>query len=78
MILLPISGLIMWWKRRPENVGRLAAPPRPVDMPLWKGAAVLMAVVGAAFPLAGATLLGVLALDWLIIRRIPSLKRALS
>ena len=37
-----------------------------------------MAVIGAAFPHAGATLQGVLALDWLIIRRIPRLKHALS
>ena len=78
MIVMPISGLIMWWKRRPENAGRIAAPPRPVDMPLWKGGAVLMLVIGAAFPLAGATLLAVLALDWLIVGRIPALKRYLS
>ena len=78
MIFLPLSGLIMWWKRRPENAARLAAPPRPVNAPLWKGAAVLMLIIGAAFPLGGATLLAVLALDWLIIRRIPALKRALS
>lgn len=78
MILLPVTGLIMWWKRRPENAGRLAAPPRPVNAPSWKGAAVLMVIIGAALPLGGATLLGVLALDWLIIRRIPTLKRALS
>lgn len=78
MIFLPISGLIMWWKRRPEGAARLAAPPRPVDVPLWKGAVVLMVAIGAAFPLAGATLLAVMALDWLIIRRIPALKRAVS
>lgn len=78
MIFLPISGLIMWWKRRPQNALRLAAPPRPVDVPLWKGAVLLMSAIGLAFPLAGATLLGILALDWLIIRRIPHLKRALS
>ena len=47
-------------------------------MPLWKGGAVLMLVIGAAFPLAGATLLSVLALDWLIVGRIPALKRYLS
>ena len=35
-------------------------------------------VIGAAFPLGGATLLAVLVLDWLIIRRVPSLKHALS
>ena len=78
MIFLPISGVVMWWMRRPEKAGRIAAPPKPLDMPLWKGAAVLMLIIGAAFPLAGATLLAVLALDWLVISRIPALKRALS
>ena len=78
MIFLCLSGLIMWWMRRPLNAARLAAPPRQVDLPLWKGAAVLMVAIGAAFPLAGATLLGVLLLDWLILRRIPALRRALS
>ena len=78
MIFLPITGLIMWWKRRPEGAGCLAAPPRPVDVPLWKGAAILMVAIGAAFPLGGATLLAVLVLDWLILRRIPAVKRTLS
>jgi uncharacterized iron-regulated membrane protein len=78
MIALPLSGLVMWWKRRPAQAARLAAPPRPVDLPVWKGAAVVMVVVGALFPLAGATLLAVILLDWLVIRRIPALSRALS
>ena len=29
MVFLPISGVIMWWKRRPEKAARLAAPPAP-------------------------------------------------
>lgn len=78
MIFLPITGLIMWWKRRPVGAARLAAPPRPVDAPLWKGAAVLMLVIGAAFPLGGATLLAVLLLDWLVVARVPRLKRLVS
>ncbi len=78
MIFLPLSGIVMWWKRRPERAMRLGAPPRPADVPLWKGAAVVMLAVGVMFPLAGLTLLAVLAIDWLVIRNVPALKRAVS
>ena len=50
MIFLPVSGLVMWWKRRPERAFRLAAPPAPQGMAVWWGAAALVVVLGAAFP----------------------------
>lgn len=68
----------MWWKRRAGNGLRLAAPPLPRDMPLWQGAVVVGLAVSLAFPMAGLTLLAVLALDALVIRRIAPLKRLLS
>jgi uncharacterized iron-regulated membrane protein len=77
VIFLSVSGLVMWWLRRPEGV-RLGAPPVPRDLPLWKGAAVLMVALGVAFPLAGAALLVAILLDWLVIRRLPVLRRMLS
>ena len=78
MIFLPISGVVMWWKRRPERAGRLAAPPRPRDLPFWKLASVVIVVLGVMFPLAGALMLGIVALDWLVLRHLPGLRRALS
>lgn len=78
MIFLPVSGLVMWWKRRPANAMRLAAPPRPRDVPLWKGAAVIAVVLGLMFPLGGAAMLAVLVLDALVLRHLPGLQRALS
>jgi uncharacterized iron-regulated membrane protein len=78
MIFLPVSGLVMWWKRRPDNAARLAAPPKPRDMPLWKGALVIVVALGVMFPLAGAAILAVVALDWAVIRNVPMLRRALS
>lgn len=46
--LLAISGLVMWWKRRPPNLsrGRLGAPPAP------PGPRVRAAVLGIVLPLA--------------------------
>ncbi|MES2667954.1 MAG: PepSY domain-containing protein [Pseudomonadota bacterium] len=78
IIFMAVSGLVMWWKRRPTGAARLAAPPRPLDMPLWKGAALLMLALGVLFPLAGATMLAVVVLDWAVLRHLPRLRRALS
>lgn len=78
VIFLSVSGLVMWWLRRPAGRVRLAAPPMPADLPMWKGAVVLMLALSFAFPLVGLTLLAVLALDMLVTRGLPGVKRALS
>jgi uncharacterized iron-regulated membrane protein len=78
MVFLPLTGMVMWWKRRPVGAARLAAPPRPRDMPLWKGAIAVVVVLGLLFPMAGATMLAVVMLDWLVLRHLPGLRRALS
>lgn len=78
ILLMSVSGLVMWWKRRPQGAGRLAAPPRPRDLPLWKGAVAILVVLGVMFPLAGLTLLAVVVLDATLLRLMPGLKRALS
>jgi uncharacterized iron-regulated membrane protein len=78
IVLLCVSGIVMWWVRRPKGSGRLAAPTVPAQAPLWKGGALVMVVTGLAFPLAGGVLLVVVLLDWLLISRIPALKNALS
>ena len=75
---LCISGVVMWWKRRPSGALRLAPPPLPVDLPLWKGAVFIALLLSLAFPLVGLTLLAAMALDLLILARIPVLRRAFS
>jgi uncharacterized iron-regulated membrane protein len=62
IILLVITGITMWWKRRPA--GKLAAPPK-VPQARLKGAMVLMGLAGLAMPLFGASLVAVAALDGL-------------
>ena len=59
-----ISGLVLWWKRRPA--GRFGVPPLRHDLPRWKTAIGLMVVLGVIFPLVGASLLLVWALDGLL------------
>jgi uncharacterized iron-regulated membrane protein len=78
MILIPVSGLVMWWQRRPARALRLAAPPRPPAVPVSILAAVVVLVLGIAFPLAGVAILAVLALDWLLIRRIPAIRNMIA
>ncbi|MCG3267771.1 PepSY domain-containing protein [Yoonia sp. I 8.24] len=78
VIFLCVSSLVLWWKRRPAKAGRLAAPAMPQEMPLWQGAALVGLGVSMAFPMAGLALLTVLALDTLILARIPKLRAVLS
>jgi len=69
VLLSAVSGLIMWWQRRPS--GKLGVPPLRHDLPRWKTAIVIMCLLGAAFPLVGASLLLIWALDWLLSRIRP-------
>lgn len=78
IVLLSLSGIVMWWKRRPAGAMRLGAPPLPANLPLWKGAVVVMLLVALAFPLTGIALLAVLALDVLVIQRIRPLSNMVS
>lgn len=69
MILLSaVSGVVIWWKRRP--VGGLGVPPLRHDLPKWKTAMVIMLGLAIAFPLVGASLIVVWALDRLLLSRL--------
>ncbi|WP_142781865.1 PepSY domain-containing protein [Agrobacterium sp. T29] len=78
VIFLSVSGLVMWWKRRPTNARRLFAPAAPASMALWKTGSIVMLGVSLLFPLTGLVLVGVLIIDFLIIRHVKPMKRALS
>ncbi|MCU0570968.1 MAG: PepSY domain-containing protein [Oculatellaceae cyanobacterium Prado106] len=75
IILLSVSGVILWWRRRPA--GRLGAPELP-NNGLWKVPLAIVAILGVAFPLVGISLIAVLLLDYLVLARVPTLKRLLS
>lgn len=78
VIFLSVSGIVMWWKRRPSGANRLVAPVVPEKMSLWKGGAIVMIAVSLLFPLTGIVLISVLVLDMLVIRHVKPLKYALS
>ncbi|MTI09050.1 PepSY-associated TM helix domain-containing protein [Curvivirga aplysinae] len=78
VIFLCVSGIVMWWKRRPSKVGRLMAPPMPNNVPLWKGAVAMILLLSMAFPLVGVSLIIVLFMDLIIFQNIKPLKRILQ
>jgi len=62
---LPVTGLWMWWQRRPR--GRLGLPRRPaLRLPWWVVGCVL--ALAAVLPLFGASVVVVLAGEWLVRR----------
>lgn len=63
ILLLCVSALTMWWKRRPR--GRLGAPPAPTDRRVYRGLLWIMLPLGVLYPLTGLSMLAALGLDWL-------------
>ncbi|TFC51088.1 hypothetical protein E3O68_16410 [Cryobacterium sp. TMB3-1-2] len=74
VIFMCVSGPIMWWTRRGTASG--TAAPR-AKLPVWGNRVLLMAMtaLGIFLPMFGLSLLIVLALDQLLIRRVPRLRR---
>ncbi|MFC3945063.1 PepSY domain-containing protein [Pseudomonas gingeri NCPPB 3146 = LMG 5327] len=69
MILLSsISGVIMWWKRRPQ--GGLGVPPLRHDLPKWKSAMLIMFALAILFPLVGVSLIVIWVVDKLVLSRL--------
>lgn len=61
IILMAVSALVMWWKRRPA--GGLGAPRPPADWRAPRAILVFAVVAGIVFPLVGLSLLVMLAID---------------
>lgn len=64
IVVLVISGVAMWWKRRPR--GQLAAPARVLQAPI-AGAVAILAAASLLFPLLGASVILIVLLDRLIL-----------
>ena len=67
IVLMSVSAGVMWWKRRPR--GSFGVPPAPSDRRVLRGVVGILAVGGVVFPLVGASLLVMLALDTALTRR---------
>lgn len=79
VIGLCISGVIMWWLRRPSTAClRLLAPRLPEGMPHWRNAMIVMLCLSLFFPLVGLTLIVVLLLDVFVVQRVTLLKKVFA
>ena len=68
VLLVCVSGVIMWWTRRPA--GQLGAPLYPRDYRIPRGALILGAVLAVAFPLGGLAILVFAVFDFLLPKRL--------
>ncbi len=72
-ILLSVaSSMVMWRKRRPKGIG---APRKEPNRKIGFGVLLIIVALGALFPLLGLSMLVVLLLELLVIRRVPRLAR---
>ena len=76
IVLMCVSGAVMWWKRRPS--GRVGVPPMPPKRSVYVGLWIIAALFGAAFPLTGAAIVVMVLLDQIVLRLVPPLRRAFS
>jgi uncharacterized iron-regulated membrane protein len=80
VILITVSGTVMWWRRRPAR--SLGAPPLPartsVGPAVPPSLAALVLVLALLLPLFGASLLLVLLLECTLLRGLPSARRWLG
>lgn len=61
IVMLAISAVTMWWKRRPR--ASLGVPPRPADRRVMRGLIAIMVPIGLFYPLVGISFLAALTLE---------------
>jgi uncharacterized iron-regulated membrane protein len=76
LILVSISAIVMWWRRR--EPGTLGAPTAQDASPLALGVFVVIAILGLLLPLLGLSLLVVLAIERVWLRRSRVARRFLG
>ncbi len=76
IILSSVAAVMMWWKRRP--VGRVGVPPYPAESRVYRALWIAAAALGLAFPITGAAILLMLAVDLLVIRTVSPLRRSFA
>ncbi|GAA4699319.1 PepSY domain-containing protein [Nocardioides conyzicola] len=75
IIFMCLSGPLMWWRRRPRGAATLGAPRGRMPVKGTPLLAVGLVALGVFLPFFGLSLLVVLVLDQLVLRRVPALGR---
>lgn len=73
VVVMCVTGPLMWWRRRPARAGSVGAPRGRMPLRAAPALALGVLVLGLVLPLFGLSLLLVLLLDRLVIRRVPRL-----
>ena len=73
IIFMCLSGPLMWWRRRPSRSGTIGAPRGRMPLRATPVLVVGLVVLGVLLPLFGLSLLAVLVLDQVVLRRVPAL-----
>ncbi len=76
LVLLSVSSVVLWWRRRPEGV--LGAPVARARPALAASFVALLVALGLFLPLFGASLIVVLLLDRFALPRLPRAQRWLG
>ncbi len=72
LVLLSVSGVILWWKRRDQGV--LGAPKPALSPRISRGLILIVVFIGICLPLFAASLLLVLLMEWMVLSRIPAVR----
>jgi len=75
LLLSCATAIVMWRKRRPKGIG---APRRAPNRKLGAGVIAITLGLGVLFPLLGLSILVLLLVDFVLVKRIPPLRRALG
>ncbi|MCY1557055.1 hypothetical protein D9M68_938670 [compost metagenome] len=76
MMLLTVSGFLMWRRRRPDGaLGAPAPPPAPAKL---RGVAAIVLIIEALLPLLAASLILLWIVDRLLLPRLPRAARWLG
>ncbi len=73
VIFMCVSGPLMWWRRRPARASSVGAPRGRMPLKATPALVAGLVVLGLLLPMFGASLLLVLLLDQLVLRRVPRL-----
>ena len=76
LVTMAVSAAVMWWRRRPQ--GQLGAPPALAERRVGLGLLAVTVLLAVYLPLLGVSLIAILLIEQLVLRRIPPLARWLG
>ncbi|MDG5472174.1 PepSY domain-containing protein [Jeotgalibacillus sp. ET6] len=72
IIGIVISSFVMWRKRKPDGLG---APKKPISKKASRTVFILMIAGGILMPLVGVSILAVVLVDYLVVKKIPAVHK---